>query len=151
LPGAARTAWVRWRSLQRDERGLLLAAGVLLVGVDLALRALPLARVQRLLSRLAGDGGRAAAVSTERLAAIVHLAARALPTHPNCLRRSVALWWLLLRRGTRSEIRIGVRRVPDAATPDFHAWVEIDGCVVNDRPDLRDSYAVFERRAQPPA
>ena len=45
--------------------------------------------------------------------------------------------------GVTSELRIGVRKPrPDAV--EAHAWVEVDGHPVNDRPDIAQTYAVFD-------
>ena len=52
-------------------------------------------------------------------------AARHLPFQPNCLEQSLALWWLLRRRGIPADLRIGVRK--DAANFEAHAWVEAGG------------------------
>lgn len=65
----------------------------------------------------------------------VDLAARHIPFHrPTCLSRSLVLWHLLRRRGSPAEIRIGVQ----TADGQFraHAWVEWDGKVINDAPDI---------------
>jgi len=89
-----------------------------------------------------------------RLAWVVDGTARRGPFRANCLQRSLVLWWFLLRRGSESEIRIGVRRRPGAPSGsrqlDFHAWVESQGVVVNDRPDVREVFATFDRAIAPP-
>lgn len=58
-----------------------------------------------------------------------------------CLQRSAATVCLLKAHGISSQLVIGVRSVPFQA----HAWVEVNGEIVNDRPYLRESYAVLER------
>jgi Transglutaminase-like superfamily len=53
---------------------------------------------------------------------------------PTCLVRSMALERMLLRAGVREAVvRIGVRR--NGSRTEMHAWVEIDGAVVGDRPE----------------
>src|ERR671922_281433 len=47
-----------------------------------------------------------------------------------CLQRSSVTTWMLRRRGLAAELVIGYRPVP----VDSHAWVEVRGQVVNDRP-----------------
>src|SRR5437660_8652155 len=47
-----------------------------------------------------------------------------------CLQRSVVATWLLRRHGLRAELVIACRPLPF----ESHAWVEVDGRVVNDRP-----------------
>lgn len=117
-----------------------------------------LQRVQRRLSLRASPRlpMQAAARSHEealRLAWVVNGAARHGPFRANCLQRSLVLWWFLLRRGIYSEIRIGVRRRPAAPAGarqlDFHAWVECEGVVVNDRADVRIVFATFDRAIAP--
>lgn len=89
-----------------------------------------------------------------RLAWVVDGTARRGPFRANCLQRSLVLWWFLLRRGIGSEIRIGVRRRPGAPSGsrqlDFHAWVEFQGVVLNDRSDVREHFATFDRAIAPP-
>lgn len=58
-----------------------------------------------------------------------------------CLQRSSVTTWMLRRRGIRAELVIGYRPVP----VDSHAWVEVDGRVVNDRPQYQIFYNVLER------
>jgi hypothetical protein len=48
---------------------------------------------------------------------------------------------LLRRRGWRAEMVIGAQILPFKS----HAWVEIEGQVVNDKPYMRDIYNVLER------
>lgn len=85
----------------------------------------------------------------EKVATLVELAARHVPGKPNCLERSLALWWLLRRQGTDAHLRIGARRPTGAATPDFHAWIEHDGKVLNDRADIAEEFVVFDRPITP--
>lgn len=47
-----------------------------------------------------------------------------------CLQRSVCLVRLLRARGTAARLVIGYRPIPFFS----HAWVEVNGCVVNDSP-----------------
>ena len=58
-----------------------------------------------------------------------------------CLQRSAATTFLLRRYGWTAEMVIGAQVVPFRS----HAWVEIDGAVVNDRPYMLDIYQVLER------
>jgi len=57
-----------------------------------------------------------------------------------CLQRSAAATILLRRHGYPAELVIGVQVVPSRS----HAWVEIDGIVVNDKPYMREIYQVLE-------
>lgn len=57
----------------------------------------------------------------------------------SCLSRSLVLRDLLAQKGIGCEVRIGVRhRGPEF---DAHAWVEVDGTVVNDSADTVATYA----------
>jgi hypothetical protein len=58
-----------------------------------------------------------------------------------CLQRSSATTLLLRRHGWDAEMVTGVQIIPYNA----HAWVEIHGEVVNDKPYMHDIYQVLER------
>ena len=58
----------------------------------------------------------------------VATAAALFPGRAECLERSLLLHWLLRRRGVPCEMRLGVQLHPFLA----HAWVELDGAVLND-------------------
>lgn len=72
---------------------------------------------------------------------MVNAAARLVFGREACLERSIMLWSLLRRRGIESELKIGV------ATEDSgmraHAWVEIDGEPINEKPQLNDKFTSF--------
>jgi hypothetical protein len=58
-----------------------------------------------------------------------------------CLQRSATTTYLLKRYGIQAEMIIGAQQMPVKA----HAWVEVDGRVVNDKPYMRKIYAVLDR------
>jgi hypothetical protein len=58
-----------------------------------------------------------------------------------CLQRSAATALLLRRHGWKAEMVIGAQMLPFRS----HAWCEIDGAVVNDKPYVADIYQVLER------
>src|SRR6266851_2930264 len=58
-----------------------------------------------------------------------------------CLQRSSVTTWMLRRRGVAAQLVIGYRPVP----VDSHAWVEVDGTVVNDRPQYQKFFRVLDR------
>ena len=58
-----------------------------------------------------------------------------------CLQRSSATTLLLRRHGWRAEMVIGAKVLPFKS----HAWCEVNGVVVNDKPYLHEIYEVFER------
>lgn len=57
-----------------------------------------------------------------------------------CLQRSAATACLLKRYGVPAEMKIGTQQMPFKA----HAWVEVDGSVVNDKSYMREIYAVLD-------
>ena len=58
-----------------------------------------------------------------------------------CLQRSSATACLLKKYGVRAQMVIGAQQIPFKA----HAWVEVDGRVVNDKPYSPEIYAVLDR------
>jgi hypothetical protein len=58
-----------------------------------------------------------------------------------CLQRSAATACLLKKYGVPAQMVIGVQQMPFKA----HAWVEVDGRVVNDKPYTPEMYAVLDR------
>lgn len=58
-----------------------------------------------------------------------------------CLQRSATTVCLLKRHGVAATVVIGVQSLPFKA----HAWVEVDGRVVNDKPYLPEMYMVLDR------
>ena len=58
-----------------------------------------------------------------------------------CLQRSAAAVYLLKRYGIAAQMLIGAQQMPFKA----HAWVEVDGRVVNDKPYMREMYAVLDK------
>lgn len=58
-----------------------------------------------------------------------------------CLQRSAALACLLKAYGVPAQMIIGAQQVPFKA----HAWVEVDGRVVNDKAYMREMYAILDR------
>ena len=58
-----------------------------------------------------------------------------------CLQRSAATAVLLRRHGWRAEMVVGAQMLPFMS----HAWVEIDGRVVNDKAYMAEIFQVLER------
>lgn len=57
-----------------------------------------------------------------------------------CLQRSAATTCLLRDCGIPARMVIGVQQIPFKA----HAWVEVNGRVVNDKPYMREVYTALE-------
>lgn len=58
-----------------------------------------------------------------------------------CLQRSAATTILLRGRGIEAEMVIGAQLMPFKS----HAWVEMEGAVVNDKPYVREIYRILDR------
>jgi len=58
-----------------------------------------------------------------------------------CLQRSAATACLLKTHGAPAQLVIGAQQMPFKA----HAWVEVDGCVVNDKSYMPELYAILDR------
>lgn len=58
-----------------------------------------------------------------------------------CLQRSAATAVLLRRHGWKAEMVLGAQMLPFLS----HAWVEVDGRVVNDKPYIAEVFQVLER------
>jgi len=58
-----------------------------------------------------------------------------------CLQRSAATVLLMRRYGWKAEMVLGAQLLPFLS----HAWVEIGGIVVNDKPYVTETFQVLER------
>ncbi len=129
-------------------RTMVLEALLGLVAFDLvlALRSLKglSATVQRVPVRpRRGSGGSDAspdagdvAHDVAQVCAAVEKACVWYPKQAVCLQRSAVTTWLMRRHGVPARLVIGVRPMPFLA----HAWVEVDGTVVNDWPRVSQFY-----------
>jgi hypothetical protein len=79
--------------------------------------------------------------AVERICAAVDMACIWYWKEALCLQRSSALACLLKRYGVPAQMVIGAQQMPFKA----HAWVEVDGRVVNDKPYTPELYAVLDR------
>jgi len=78
---------------------------------------------------------------TERICAAVDMACIWYWKEVLCLHRSAATACLLKRHGVPAQMMIGAQQMPFKA----HAWVEVKGQVVNDKPYMREMYAVLDQ------
>ncbi len=136
------------RQLSAPERRLLLSALAMLPAIALGVRVLGLRRVQAALARVAAHAD--AAANAERtcadagsVARLVDVAGRHGPYMATCLPRSLALQWLLRRRGIETALRVGVRKTPTAI--EAHAWLEHEGVPLIDAPDVHQRFAPFDQ------
>lgn len=79
--------------------------------------------------------------ATERICAAMDMACIWYWKEALCLQRSAATTCLLRRYGVPAQLVIGAQQLPFRA----HAWVEVDGRVVNDKPYMHEMYFVLDR------
>jgi hypothetical protein len=79
--------------------------------------------------------------NVERICSAVDLACIWYWKKVLCLQRSAATACLLKRHGVPARMVIGAQQIPFKA----HAWVEVNGRVVNDKPYTAEMYAVLDR------
>ena len=63
------------------------------------------------------------------------------PKRALCLQRSVVTACLLRDYGVPAQLVLGAQKLPFKA----HAWVEVNGCALNERTDVQSTYSVWER------
>ncbi|MGC1188506.1 MAG: lasso peptide biosynthesis B2 protein [Candidatus Acidiferrales bacterium] len=141
----------RWKGFWRlapRERRVVLRAGMMLSLTVVALRVLGFPRWRGRLEKYVANAPAAGGDAASRLAlarevtGLATKAERRGPLRPNCLERSLVLWWLLRRRGLPAELRIGARK--ENARFEAHAWVELEGEVLNDSETVHKHYARFD-------
>ncbi len=82
-----------------------------------------------------------AAACADDLCRAIDLACVFYPKRVMCLQRSAATTLLLRRYGIGAEMVIGAQMLPFKS----HAWVELDGKVINDKPYMLEIYRPLER------
>jgi len=141
--------WQRFWRTSSDARGIVLEAACALTAARVSLHAIGFRRCKTAIERLtpAVRNGLSRRPEIEFAHAIGRwesAAARHLPFTTNCLDRSLALWWLLRRRGIAADLRIGGRK--QNGQFQAHAWVELDGVVLDDRTADGSDFVPFESR-----
>jgi hypothetical protein len=79
--------------------------------------------------------------AVERICSAVDMACIWYWKEALCLQRSAAAACLLKKHGLAAQLVIGAQQMPFKA----HAWVEVSGRVVNDKPYTSEMYSVLER------
>jgi hypothetical protein len=79
--------------------------------------------------------------ATDGICSAIDLACIWYWKHVLCLQRSAATVCLLRDEGVPAELVIGTQHMPFRA----HAWVEVQGRVVNDKSYTKEIYAVLDR------
>lgn len=141
--------WRRFRMRPPRDRALILRAALVLPLTEIGLRTLGFQRCKQLaeklfftappLPTLPPDLQREVALRIRRAVSSAELHG---PAHPNCLERSMTLWWMLRREGVQGELHIGARK--EGNRFEAHAWVELGGQVLNDGAEVNEHYARFD-------
>jgi Transglutaminase-like superfamily len=63
------------------------------------------------------------------------------PKQTLCLQRSFVTTYLLRKHGVAAQMMLGAQKLPFKA----HAWVEVDGRVINERSNVQATYAVWDK------
>lgn len=103
-----------------------------------------LCRFQTLYSMVKGwkvTGKAANSDIIDRVSMAVNYACVCYPKQALCLQRSFVTTYLLRKHGISANMVLGAQKLPFKA----HAWVEVDGCAVNERSDVQATYAVWDR------
>lgn len=127
----------RWRDLSSGDRRAALVMAVLVPLLHLSVRWLNFPRTHRWLSRRIHPRNRPAADVVDRWVTATTRVQAHSPYPGNCLSRSLALWWMLRRRGVEATLQLGVALAGPFAA---HAWVEVEGLVLNDTQDVTIRY-----------
>ncbi len=140
-----------WRTFSIHERYLLLQALILLPLIHLSLNVWGFKRTYSILgngewgigNREWGMGNGENSISEQILttASMVKIAAKYYKW-ATCLRKSLALWFLLQRQGITTELQIGTRFEKEEF--QAHAWVEYQGYVVGEPSAVKQHFASFE-------
>jgi hypothetical protein len=77
----------------------------------------------------------------ERVRKAIERACVWYPKTSLCLPRSAVATCLLRDAGIPAQLVVGVQKIPFKA----HAWVEVAGRVVNDKPEVQSEYMVMDR------
>lgn len=119
---------------------LTVSAVALLVWVDIALRTRGFRAVRRLLARRpAVIAGRT--IGVDEVCEAVNFACGLSLAPPLCLRRSILTALMLRRKGVPASLVLGITPLGGRG----HAWVEVDGRIVNDRFFTASDYFVIDR------
>ena len=120
---------------------LILKCSILLLAIDCVMHLRSFSALYRLVhTQRAALRSDSAPRSCEELCRAIDFACVFYFKPVLCLQRSAATVLLLRWDGLHPEMVIGAQMLPFQS----HAWVEVDGTVVNDRPYIREIYQVLE-------
>jgi hypothetical protein len=78
----------------------------------------------------------------ENTTRLVSVTANNIPLKAKCLKRCLVSLWILAGKGIRANLMIGVNK--DGADLDAHAWLELDGQVLNESQNTKNEYKVLD-------
>jgi hypothetical protein len=117
-------------------------SAVALIAIKLMLLTIGFARTYSLLQSRVRDLSAIAepdAATLDASARSIVAAAILIPGRIECLEQSLALWYLLRRRGVSAELTFGMRQYPFGA----HAWVTYRGEPLNEDREALRHYVAF--------
>lgn len=142
--------WQRWISLNKQQKKLFFYSLVYLKAATLLLSLFRFQDLHNLLKTRVplnkAVPAKIAMSQATQIAEVVEIAARRRLVNATCLRRSLVLWYLLRRKGIDSNLRLGVRK--EASKIMGHAWVEIDGSVINDDEKIIQQFTPMDLESQ---
>jgi Transglutaminase-like superfamily len=141
--------WRRFKMRSPEDRRLILRATLILPMTEIGLRLFGFRRWKELIEKfsISTHLSRALPVSAQNESTVRTVrAVRSAELHgltkPNCLERSMTLWWMLRSEGIEGELHIGARK--QGKKFEAHAWVELGGQVLNDYVEVHQHYARFD-------
>lgn len=144
-----------FQSLPPDERGIFYRFLVLLPVVAWRVQFLPVKSTDAWLRSRAPlnierqQDDEVALVKAQRITWLMSKALRISLIKGKCLSQSLVLWHILDCQGITSRVRVGFKK-DEALSPignrnfSAHAWVEYQGVVLNDHPDVYERFVVFD-------
>ncbi|WP_353072016.1 lasso peptide biosynthesis B2 protein [Tunturiibacter gelidiferens] len=123
-------------------RSLLVESHLLLIRLELLMLFGKLNSIRELVLRSKVEGNeKRRGLTVEGICHAIDMACVFYPKHVLCLQRTAVTVLLLRRYGWNAEMVVGAQMMPFRS----HAWSELDGTVVGDKPYLRDIYHELER------
>ena len=118
-----------------------LAAFLALGTTDILLKLVSFSSLYNTVKGWPVNSKKASPETAERVRAAIITAMTWYPKQAMCLQRSAVTTCLLRSAGVQAEMIIGCQRLPFLA----HAWVEVDGEVINDKAQVQLTHAVLDR------
>jgi hypothetical protein len=132
----------RLSRLPSSDRGLFLQAWQALLVSRVQVR---LGRIDWTEAVVEKPAARATQAPIEHLLAVFEQARETCPVGACCLPRSLALRLFLERQGVGTRLRLGARKI--SREWSGHVWVEREGRLVGDRPELVRQFVPFHETA----